>query len=501
METLTKSAYEELIEEVRRVHHITSVRSLLGWDQRTHMPRKAVKFRAMQYAALTEYAYNFITSDRFVSLLERAESEGYAEGSRESMNLYWLRRTYEKTVKVPLDLTLRLIRKTTETEVIWREAKAKDRPDLVLPHLKEIVELEREKAAYLGYESEPYDALLDGYEPGLKAEHVERTFSLLKEETVKLLNRVKEARESGRVPETIRGRFPVEDQRRFHLFLLRSIGYDLEAGRLDETTHPFAVRITPGDVRITTRYKEDDVTDGIFSTLHEMGHALYEMGVPEEWFGEPVGSTSSLSVHESQSRFWENVIGRSPEFWERFYPYLQAFFPSLYDVSVEGFLFAVNDMKPSFIRIEADELTYNLHIILRFELERDLINGRLNVEDLPEAWNQKFREMFGITPPTYRQGFLQDIHWFSGSFGYFPTYAFGNVIAAQIRNSMGKDVDIPSAVRSGDFGVILGWLREKIHRHGSLYRPMDLVRRATGEDPNPAYLVDYLREKVERFYG
>ncbi len=495
-----RKAYDKLLEKVRNLNYILSVRGLLVWDQRTYMPRKAVKFRGRQLSALSEYAHSVITSPEFTSLLETAEKGDYPEGSRERMNLFWLRRTYDRTVKVPLKLQLKLVQKATETEVVWREAKDRNDPSLVLPHLKDLVSLKREVAEHLGYESEPYDALLDGYEPGLRASEVEEVFSYLKRETLKLLTKVMEARESGRVPRPVRGHFPIEDQKKFHLFLLRSIGYDLNAGRLDETTHPFAVRIVPGDVRITTRYHSNDLLDGIFSTLHEMGHALYGLGLPEEYFGEPVGNAPSLAIHESQSRFWENVIGRSPEFWEVFYPFLRAFFPSLYDYSLEEFLFAANDIKPSFVRIEADELTYNLHIILRFEIERALINGNMEVEALPEVWNSKFKEMFGITPPTHREGFLQDIHWYSGGFGYFPTYTFGNVIAAQIRHRMEEDIDVRKAVGSGDFGTILDWLRERIHRHGSMYLPKDLVRQATGEPPNPHYLVSYLREKVERFY-
>ncbi len=496
-----KKAYDELVRKVRNLHYITSVRGLMVWDQRTYMPKKAAKFRGLQYAAIAEYAHSVITSPEFVSLLEQAERGDFSPGSREAMNLYWLRRTYNRTVKVPLDLRLELIRTTTETEVIWREAKEKDDPSLVLPNLGEIVRLKREIAEHLGYETEPYDALLDDYEPGLRAKRVEEVFSYVREGTVALLRKVMEARESGKVPKRIEGKFPVIDQRRFHIFMLREIGYDLNAGRLDETTHPFAVRITPGDVRITTRYKEDDVLDGVFSTLHEMGHALYNMGLPEEWFGEPVGNAPSLAVHESQSRFWENVVGRSGEFWEGFYPFLQAFLPTLYDYSLEDFLFAANDMKPSFVRIEADELTYNLHIILRFEIERNLINGKMEVKDLPDAWNSKFKEMFGVEPPTHREGFLQDIHWYSGSFGYFPTYTFGNVIAAQIRAKIMEDIDLYSAIRDWDFASVLSWLRERIHSHGALYLPEELVKRATGEGPNPKYLMEYLREKVERFYS
>ncbi|NPA80683.1 MAG: carboxypeptidase M32 [Thermotogae bacterium] len=498
-----KEAYDTLISEVVKVSLLLSVRGLLTWDQRTYMPKKAARFRGMQYSVLAEYAHDFITSDRFRSLLERAEEGDWERNSREGMNLFWLRREYDHQMKLPKELQLRIVKLATEMEVLWREAKRDDDPSKVLPLLKEMVSLKREVAERLGYENEPYDALLDGYEPGLKATEVEEVFSYIKTETVKLLRKVMEARERGKVPnrELFAGRYPVARQREFNLFLLREIGYDLDAGRLDETTHPFAVRITPNDVRITTRYKEEDLPDGIFSTLHEMGHALYGMGLPEEWFGEPVGNAASLSVHESQSRFWENVVGRSPEFWERFYPYLRAFFPNLYGAPMEEFVFLINDIRPSFIRIEADELTYNLHIILRFELERAMINGQLDVSDLPEAWNEKFKEMFGMEPPSHREGFLQDIHWYSGSFGYFPTYTLGNVMAAQIRAKMSDEIDLQRAVREGEFARILGWLRSKIHRHGALYLSKDLINLATGEPPKAKYLMDYLARKVERFYG
>ncbi|NPB03135.1 MAG: carboxypeptidase M32 [Thermotogae bacterium] len=495
-----KEAYETLIIKVKKLSYILSARSLLAWDQRTYMPRKAIEFRSKQFSAFAEYEHRFITSEEFAKLLSKAEEGNWPKDSHERMNLFWLRRAHDRMVKIPLDLQLRLVRKSAETEVIWREAKRKEDATLILPHLSEIVSLKREVARHLGYSDEPYDALLDSYEPGLKAKEVERIFYKIKGEILRLLRKVRNSSKKAPV-HLIHGHFPAETQREFNLFILKSIGYDLEAGRLDETTHPFAIRVTPKDVRITTRYKENDITDAIFSTLHEMGHALYNSNLPEEWFGEPVGSAASLSIHESQSRFWENIVGRSFSFWKVFYPFLRAFFPYFWEVSLEDFVFAINGIKPSFIRIEADELTYNLHIVLRFELERALINGELDVKDLPDRWDEKFKELFGIEPRKPSEGFLQDIHWYSGSFGYFPTYTLGNIIAAQLLAKMIQEMDLYELIERGEFKPIVEWLKDRVHRHGSLFLTSELVEKATGEPLNPTHLIGYLSQKVETFYG
>ena len=491
-------AYNELLNISRRLTVFSSFGALLGWDQRTYMPKYAGKYRAMQFAVLREYTYEVLTSEKFGEMLEIAEKGEF--GLRERMNIYWWKRAHERLRKIPKELAIEEARVSNESENVWVEAKKTGDFELIKPYIKRIVEIKREIADALGYEGERYNALLDSYEPDLKAEEVERVFSHLKEETLKLLDRVLSSGKASK-ENLLRGNFPKDKQEEFCNYLLRSIGYDFGRGRLDETIHPFATLITPNDVRITTKYEEEFISPSIFGTLHEMGHGLYDMNLPEDMWGEPVGRAVSLSVHESQSRFWENIIGRSEAFWRRFYPDLQRHFEHFSNIDLEDFLFAINEVKPSTIRIEADELTYNLHIILRFEIERDVINGKFDVEELPELWNEKFKNLFGFYPKNHSEGVLQDIHWYGGSFGYFPTYTLGNIISAQIFAKMKEELSVYELVERGEFEPIILWLKNKIHSKGSLYKTKDLIKEVTGEEIKPEYLVDYLRGKVERFYG
>ncbi len=296
--------------------------------------------------------------------------------------------------------------------------------------------------------------------------------------------------------EILHRHFPKGDQERFALRAAAQIGYDLQAGRLDPTAHPFSTGIGPGDVRITTRYDEDCFSLAFFSVLHETGHALYDQGLPVEHWGAPMGDAVSLGIHESQSRMWENLVGRSLGFWKFFYPEAQKMFPALADVSLEAFHLAVNEVRPDLIRTEADEITYNLHILLRFELERALVKGELQVAELPDAWNDKMRAFLGVTPPNHAQGVMQDVHWSAGHLGYFPTYTLGNLYAAQFFARAERDLgDQEENFSRGDFGALLGWLREKIHRQGKRYRPRQLVQAVTGESLNPEFLIKYLTKK------
>lgn len=493
-----KEAYNELLEISRKVAVFSSFGSLLGWDQRTYMPKKASNYRALQYATLREYIYETLTSDKFGKLLEVAEKGEYDLRGR--MNIYWWRRGYDRLTKIPKELYVEEAKVSSKSESAWVEAKKNGDFNIIKPYIERLINIKREMAEHIGYEGERYNALLDSYEPELRAEYVDGVFSKLKRETLRLLNVVLN---SSKKPndDILRGHFPKDKQREFCLFLLKNIGYDFDSGRLDETVHPFATRITPNDVRITTKYDEGFISPAIFGTLHEMGHGLYNMGLPGDMWGEPVGRAVSLGIHESQSRFWENIIGRSEAFWKRFYKNLSDYFPKFKEVSLEDFLFTINEIKPSTIRIEADELTYNLHIILRFEIEREIINDKISADDLPDIWNEKFKSLFGFYPPNISEGVLQDIHWYGGSFGYFPTYTLGNIISAQIFNKINGDLPFYELVERGEFQPIIDWLREKIHSKGSLYKPVELVKLVTGEGINPQYLINYLEDKVNRFYG
>ncbi len=495
MKNLTPyQAYEELIKLSRRLSYISAALSLSGWDEQTYIPLQGFKHRAEFKAILSEYLYDEWTKDYVGDLIEKAK-EGDLDDIQK-MNLYWWEKSYKENKKIPKELLIRHVQTSTIAYQVWKEAREKNDFELFKPYLKEIVEILREKAHILGYKNEPYDALVDKYEAEMTAQEIAKIFEKLKSETLRLLNRIGSSNKDFK-RYLLNGKFDKDKQREFCKFLLEKIGFDFNRGRLDETIHPFAIRILPSDVRITTRFYEDNIIASIFGTLHEMGHAFYEIGLKEEYFGMPVGNSVSLGIHESQSRFWENFIGRSLAFWELFYDDLKRFFPYFESVKLEHFYLAINEIKPSFIRVEADELTYNLHIILRFELERDVINGKLNVDDLKDAWNDKFEKLFGIRPKNDNEGILQDVHW-SSEMGYFPTYTLGNLNAAQFFYKMNKDLgNIYTYVRKGDFRTIYNWLKGNIYEKGSLYKPQELVEKVTGERTNPKYLVNYLENKIE----
>ena len=487
-----KDAYRKLEEISKKTAYFSAALSLVFWDQRTYMPPEGYRYRGELISTIRGYIHSIWTSDEVGELLRKAEDEDLNDVER--MNLYWWRRSYEKNTKIPAELLMEMSRLSTETVEVWKRARREKDFEIVKPYLRKMVELLRRRAHALGYGSEPYDALLDDYEPGLTAKFVEGIFEPLEREIKRLLDRVKGV-DFGE--EILHRHYPKQKQVEFNHYLLREIGYDFNRGRLDETVHPFATRILPRDVRITTRYHENFLSSGLFGTLHEMGHALYNMNLPEEYFGLPVGNPSSLSLHESQSRFWENVVGRSLAFWKVYLDDARRYFDALKDVDVEQFYRAINAMKPSTIRVEADELTYNLHIILRFKLERALINGQMEVDEVRDAWNETFRELFGFYPPDDSEGILQDIHWYSGSMGYFPTYALGNLISAQIYFRMREELgDIQELILNKRFGDILGYLRDRIHRHGSLYMPMDIVKMATGKELGYSDFVKYIEEKI-----
>jgi carboxypeptidase Taq len=360
------------------------------------------------------------------------------------------------------------------------------------------VELKRREAACLGYEDKAYDALLDQFEPGSRVATVKPVLENLRDGLVPLLRRILEARASAPATEpTQHGAIPIEAQRRFNEHLLRDMGFDLSGGRLDQSAHPFTQGMSPGDVRLTTRYREDDWLNAVFSTLHEGGHGLYEQGLPEEEWGTPLGEAASLAIHESQSRLWENRVGRSRAYWERYLPVAREYFgEALAGVSVDAVLRAVNAVRPSFIRVEADEATYNLHILLRFQLEEAIFDGALEVEGLDAAWNEGMEKLLGIRPPDAARGFLQDVHWSCGLFGYFPTYTLGNLCAAQLAAAYERSQgSIDAQVGAGDLASLREWLRGTIHRHGREFTAEELLRNASGADLDATHFLKYLEGK------
>lgn len=490
------TSIEALRNHSRELYALRSASGLLAWDQETKMPPKGGAARAEGQAALGVMFHQRLTSDTFKALLDQAASQSGLT-DREAAMVRELNRDAGKARKIPEELAEELARTASLAQQAWAKAREADKPEDFFPWLKKMIALKRREAEFLGYPEHPYDAMLDNFEPGAKLSAVKPVLEKLREGLVPLLAKILAKR--GVIPQPVwKGKkFPLDAQRLFNNRILRDMGFDLEAGRLDESAHPFTQGLCPGDVRLTTRYREEDWLTSVYSTLHEGGHGLYEQGLPESEWGNPLGEAVSLSVHESQSRFWENVVGRSRAYWERTLPMAREYFGvALEGTGVDEVLAQVNAVKPSLIRVEADEATYNLHVLLRFRLEEALFSGTLEPEGIADAWNAEMQKLFGLTPSSAAVGFLQDVHWSCGLYGYFPTYTMGNLYAAQLADAMTGDLgDLNVKIRAGEFLPMRDWLREKIHRHGRQFPGPDLLRRATGEDLKPEYFLRYLEGK------
>ncbi|MDW8051531.1 MAG: carboxypeptidase M32 [Armatimonadota bacterium] len=498
-----QETYQNLLNWQKETVVLSSIAGVLGWDQRVVMPPKGAPYRAEQLAMLSGIIHQRATDPRIGEWLSELEQSELMQppDSITAVNIRQWRREYDRLTKLPTELVMEFTRVTSLAEKVWEEAREKSDFRLFQPHLEQIVRLVREIAERLGYEREPYDALLDEYEQGMTAQEVEQLFEPIRRHTPELVERLMSA---PRQPDTsiLHRHYPRAAQEAFCRYVAETIGFDWQRGRLDPTVHPFATRLSPGDVRITTRYYEDFLNPSLFGTIHELGHALYEMGLPEEHWGTPMGSSVSLGVHESQSRLWENFVGRSRAFWEFFYPVAQQHFSALADVSLDDFVFAINAVRPSTIRVEADEVTYNLHILLRFELELALVRGDLPVADLPSVWNERFKAYMGFEPPNDAQGVLQDVHWSSGLIGYFPTYTLGNLYAAQLFEAAERDLgDLQAQFRRGEFQPLLEWLRTNIHQQGQRYPAKELIARVTGKPPSAEPLLSYFQRKFAPLYG
>ncbi len=480
--------------------------ALLGWDQETYMPRDAIKERAGQQALLSGILHDRQTDSEAGLLLEKCGvSEGNLKGDsgfkeKDRAFLRQFAREYYRAVKLPKDLVVEFSKEASLSQAQWIEARKQSDFSLFAPHLQRILDLTREKAEKIGYTDHPYDALLDEFEPFATTASVKTIFGNLKPELTELVRHIAASDQVD--ADFLLTSYPTAQQKEFGHLVLKDLGFDFNRGRLDVSAHPFTTSTGSDDVRLTTRYNENQFVTGIFGIIHEGGHGLYELGFSEDLKVSILAQGTSLGIHESQSRTWENIIGRSLPFWTYYFPKLKEFFPGqLNNVSLEAFYKGINKVEPSMIRVEADEVTYSLHIILRFELECALVSGELAVKDLPEAWNNKMEELLGIRPCNDAEGVLQDVHWSFGAIGYFPTYALGNLYGAQFFNTMNKDLgDVDSLVARGEFKKILGWLRENIHRHGSSYTAEELCTRVTGEPLNPEYFSRYLTEKYRSIY-
>ncbi|MCA9258176.1 MAG: carboxypeptidase M32 [Planctomycetales bacterium] len=499
-----EQTYEALCSDARQTALLESVLSLLEWDERTQMPVAAGDYRGDQVAWMAGEIHRRQTLPQIGQWLQELGDSPLARGddSPVAATIIKMQRDYRRRTLLPQKLVEELSRWRVRGQQVWAEARRQSDFGAFLPALQRIVELKREEAAAIGYIDTPYDALLEEYEPG---ETTARVGDALAKLGVGLRDLVREIADSGRQLDNrvVQRRYPVATQEAFGRKVAAAIGFDFKAGSLSTTDHPFCCTTGPRDVRLTTRYREDDFCDAFYSTLHEAGHGLYEQGLPSEHFGLPLGSAASLGIHESQSRLWENSVGRSRGFWDRFFGEAAEAFPVAFgDANPEVMYQAVNRVEPSLIRVDADEVTYNLHIFIRFALERALLEDRLEVAYLPEAWNQHYHEFLGITPPDDASGVLQDVHWAAGLFGYFPTYALGNLYAAQFADAAQRELgDLEALYREGDFPVLLEWLRRHVHQFGARYTAAELVVRATGSPLSERFWIAQMRKKYGELYG
>lgn len=491
------------LELVKRIRYYNDAIAVLYWDLRTGAPRKGVSQRAEVIGMLSSEAFKLTISDEMGSYLSYFDDPDNGSRLDPTMKaaVRECRKEYDKYKKIPEDKYREYVILTSEAESIWEDAKKNNDFELFKPYLEKIVDYNQQFIELWGYEGNKYNTLLDLYEPGMTVEKLDEIFSMLRSRIVPLTARIRAA-EHQPEDQFLKQYFDTGKQEEFSLFILDRMGYDFDAGRLDESEHPFTTGINPGDVRITTHYYPNDLISSVMSSLHEGGHALYEQNISADLKGTPLCEGASMGLHESQSRFWENIIGRSRSFWQKYFRDLQKFFPEqLKDISPEDFYRAINKVEPSLVRIEADEVTYNLHIMIRYEIEKALINGEINVADLPTVWGEKMKEYLGIVPPDDSKGVLQDVHWAGGSFGYFPSYALGNIYSAQIYNAAKKEIgNFHELIEKGELKVIKEWLTENIHKHGKLQKPAEIIMQATGEEINPVYLIDYLEQKYKEIY-
>ncbi len=504
---ITAEAYAELIHRSKELGVLNSCAAVLAWDQQTYMPTNGASLRGDQMALLASFAHQKLTDPKIGDLLAAIEGSDLVADldAPEAANVRELRRSFNRATKLPQTLVEELARVTTQAQQVWQEAKPKSDFASFRPWLEKVVALKRQEAAAVGFQDHPYNALIEEYEPGTTVAELKELFAGLTRDLVPLIRKI--ANSLKKPDRSVLDRdYPVDRQKVFAEAAATAFGFNFASGRLDTTSHPFCSGIGPGDCRITTRYNPRFFGESFFGVLHETGHALYEQNLPAEHFGTPLGSACSFGIHESQSRLWENQVGRGRPFWDHFFPRLKQTFPAaLGEVSRDAFYAAVNDVRPSLIRVEADEATYNLHIAMRFELELGLLSGDLAVADLPGAWNDRVKALLELDVPDHARGCLQDIHWSFGGIGYFPTYTLGNLYAAQLmdaaRRDSGGGSTLDGAFRHGDFQSLRLWLVSHIHRHGQRYRAGELCRRATGSPLSPAPFISYLNEKYCPLYG
>lgn len=487
--------FEALKSRLEDLNAIQAAIAMMDWDQQTYMPRGGAEARAEHVSILSRMAHSLFTADETKNLLSKAK----ADDEDQAAMLRVVKRDLDLATKIPTELVAEKSHLAAVAHELWVKARAENDFKGFAPTLERMFEIARKEAEYLGYKDHIYDALLDQYEEGATAADARKMFDDLKAPTVSLVQRIADQPETD--DSKLYGEWEIDKQRQFTEKLVRAIGFDMDRGRQDIAPHPFCTGWSVGDIRLTTRYKPY-IGSAIFGSLHEAGHGMYEQGSPANWDRTPLAGGVSLGLHESQSRTWENIVGRSKAFWQHFLPDLQQTFPALGSFDLNSWYRAINKVKPSLIRVEADEVTYNLHVLIRFEIECDVLTGALAIKDMPEAWNSKYESYLGIRPPSDSEGCLQDVHWSQGSIGYFPTYSMGNLLSYQIWNALTKDLGDPFAlIGKGEFAPVLGWLREKIYSKGRKYTPRDLVMRVTGKPMGAQDYVDGLGKKYAEIYN
>ena len=485
------------------IANLNAANAILNWDQLVNMPGGAAEDRGEQIATLENIVHAKATSDELGKLLDdlAGDTQQLDPESDEVCLIRSAKRHYDKQTKVPADFVTEMARVSTVAQSVWEKAKNKSDFELFRPHLERLVELRQQYADFFKPWDHVYDPLLDDFEPGMKTAEVQSIFNALRPKQVELIKAISQAKKVDR--SFLFLDYPEAGQLAFGEMVISKFGYEWNHGRQDKSAHPFTTSFGLNDVRITTRFNKNYLPTAMFGTMHECGHALYELGIDKKFNRSPLADGASMAVHESQSRMWENMIGRSKPFWNHFFPKLQEIFPSqLGNINANAFYKGVNAVEPSFIRVEADEATYNLHIMLRLEMEIALMEGSLKVKDAPEVWNAKFNEYLGIVPPNDAQGILQDVHWSFGGFGYFPTYALGNLVSAQLWECMNKDIPtLEEQVEKAQFSEILGWLRKNLHVYGAKFEPQTLVKKVTGSFITPEPYVKYLESKFKSIYS
>ncbi len=492
--------YGAYVSRMNRIADLRYAAGLLQWDQETYLPPKGAEKRGQQIATLTEISHEMFTSNELGNLLEQLLEQDEFDAVQKR-NIQLSREDFVRQQKIPADFVRRLSETVTRSFHSWMQARKANDFALFSNDLAELVTLKREEAHYLGFSSHPYDALLNEHDKGTNVYLLDTVFNQVKTPLKQLLEEISAAPEID--DSFLRRHYPRDQQWALGMDLLKKLGYDFEAGRQDISEHPFSVSFNNGDVRITTRIDENDLASMTWSCIHELGHALYEQGLPGSEYGLPAGEAASYSIHESQSRLWENHVGRSRAFCEQYFPLFVQYFPDqLKNVTVDQFYRAINKVKPSLIRTEADELTYHFHVMIRYELEKKLIEGSLETRDIPAFWNEQYKQYLGVDVPDHRTGCLQDVHWSHGSFGYFPTYSLGSFYAAQIfETAVEKDETVRTDVQNGNYESLLKWLRNAVHQHGRIYTSEALCHKISSKTLDIRYFLTYLLDKYKKIYN